>query len=87
MRGLVAGFFLHILQDFLRLLRGQVGPHELAAEGGREPFVSLWIAVRASLRSVLEVVSIADLAAGALPEDVAALAAEPDAWDPHTARR
>jgi hypothetical protein len=45
--------------------------------------VSLWIAVRASLRSVLEAVTIADLAAGALPAHVAALAADPDAWDAH----
>jgi len=77
---------IRALEGPLSVVRG-VRPHELPAEGGREPFVSLWVAVRASLRSVLEVVSIADLAAGTLPPTVAALAAEPDAWDPHTARR
>ena len=61
----------------LSVVRG-VRPHELPAEGDPEPFVSLWIAVRASLRSVLEAVTIADLAAGELPPGVAALAANPD---------
>ena len=35
------------------------------------------------LRSVLEHVTIADLARGELPESVRALAADPDAWAPH----
>jgi Rrf2 family protein len=43
----------------------------------------VWVAVRASLRSVLERVTLADLAAGELPESVEALAADPDAWAPH----
>ena len=37
------------------------------------------MAVRTSLRSVLEVVSLADLAKGALPDRVQALAAEYEA--------
>ncbi|MET0460621.1 MAG: Rrf2 family transcriptional regulator [Ilumatobacteraceae bacterium] len=64
----------------LASVRG-VRPHELAAAGEQEPFISLWIAVRAALRSVLEHVTLADLAAGELPAAVAALAADPDAWD------
>jgi hypothetical protein len=32
---------------------------------------------------VLEVVTLADLAAGRLPDEVAAIAADPDAWRPH----
>ena len=35
------------------------------------------------LRNVLEAVTLADLAAGELPENVRALAADPDAWAPH----
>lgn len=57
-------------------------PHELADAGEREPFVSLWVAVRAALRSVLEHVTLADLAAGTLAPEVQALVDEPDAWDP-----
>ena len=61
----------------------RVRPHELAEQGGQEPFISMWIAVRAALRSVLEAVTIADLAAGTLPPAVRAIAADPDAWDAH----
>jgi DNA-binding IscR family transcriptional regulator len=43
----------------------------------------VWVAVRASLRGVLEQVTLADLARGELPESVRALAADPDAWAPH----
>lgn len=42
-----------------------------------------WIAVRANLRAVLEHVSLADLAAGALDPTVEALAEAPDAWLAH----
>ncbi len=79
--------------DVIRALEGPLAsvrgirPHELPEAGEQEPFVSLWVAVRAALRSVLEAVTIADLAAGRLPPPVAALAAEPDAWDPHSDRR
>ena len=40
----------------------------------------LWIAVRASLRSVLEHVTIADLAANRLPRRIQKLVDDPDAW-------
>ena len=43
----------------------------------------VWVAVRANLRAVLESVSLADLAAGRLPDEVAAIAADPDAWARH----
>lgn len=66
----------------LASVRG-VRPHELPADGEREPFVSLWIAVRASLRNVLEAVTIAHLANGELPKRIAAMAAKPDAWEAH----
>ena len=41
-----------------------------------ESLPRVWMAIRASLRRVLETVSLADLVAGDLPADVAALAAE-----------
>ncbi len=56
-------------------------PHELAETGEEEVFVTMWIAVRASLRSVLEAVTIENLASGELPKRIAAMAAKPDAWD------
>lgn len=43
----------------------------------------VWIAARSSLREVFEEVSIGDLAAGRLPEDVARRTVDEDAWQPH----
>jgi Rrf2 family protein len=73
---------IRALDGPLASVRG-VRPHELAQQGGREPFISMWIAVRAVLRSVLEHITIADLAAGRLPTRIANFAADPDSWDPH----
>ena len=41
-----------------------------------EALPQVWMAVRASLRNVLETVTIADLVAGTLPDEVAAMAAQ-----------
>jgi hypothetical protein len=51
--------------------------------GSAAPLRDVWVAVRASLRSVLEHVTLEDLANGELPEQVKTLAADPDAWAPH----
>jgi Rrf2 family protein len=40
----------------------------------------VWIAVRKNLREILEHVTIADVAAGQLPEVVNELLADPDVW-------
>ena len=72
---------IRVLEGPLASVRG-VPPHELAAIEIDEPYVSLWVSVRAALRSVLEAVTIADLADGHLPPTVAALAEDPDAWQP-----
>lgn len=72
--------------DVIRALEGPLAsvrglpPHELPSAGVPEPFVSLWIAVRVSLRSVLEAVTVADLAAGRLPRRVRTLLDQPGAW-------
>ena len=72
--------------DVIRVLEGPLAsvrglrPDQLPDDGVGEPMVSLWIAVRTSLRSVLEQVTLADLAAGQLPKQVAKLVDAPDAW-------
>jgi Rrf2 family protein len=43
----------------------------------------VWVALRASLRFVLEGVSLADIASGSLPDDIKAMTTDPDAWTPH----
>jgi len=63
----------------LASVRGQ-RPEDIAYEGPAEPLSKVWIAVRASLRSVAEHVTLADIAAGTLPEHVATLASDPEAW-------
>ena len=42
----------------------------------------VWIASRAALRRVMDAVTIADLSAGRLPEDVRNLTLDSDAWEP-----
>jgi Rrf2 family protein len=55
-------------------------PHETRYEGVAEHLPTVWVAVRASLRAVLDETSLADVLSGDLPEQVRAMAAEPDAW-------
>jgi Rrf2 family protein len=50
-----------------------VSMNELSYEGPAEVLPEVWMAVRSSLRSVLEAVSIADLVAGRLPKHVRTL--------------
>ncbi len=49
---------------------------------GASSVQELWVAVRSSLRTVLDEVSFEQLVAGRLPDHVRALAAEPGAWEP-----
>lgn len=55
-------------------------PTGLVYTGTAAPLLPLWVALRANVRRILEGVTIADLAADALPDPVRALAAEPAAW-------
>lgn len=70
---------IRVLEGPLASVRG-IRPHELPQEGVEEPFVSLWVATRVALRSVLDEVSVADLVAGRLPRKVAKLLDAPGAW-------
>ena len=77
------------LADVIRAIDGPLAgvsgqrPETLDFKGTSEPLRDVWIAVRASLRGVLEQVTLADVAAGELPDNVRALTSEPDAWLPH----
>ena len=63
----------------LASVRGQ--PPELVEyTGSAAPLTSVWLAVRSSLREVLEHVTLADLATGRLPAHVVQRAAEPAVW-------
>jgi Rrf2 family protein len=57
---------------------------EAANYGGSAAHLQeVWVAVRASLRQVLEHVTLDQIVRGDLPEDVKHLTADPDAWAPH----
>ena len=60
-----------------------VRPEHVEYAGTAEPLREVWVAVRASLRSILEQVTLADVASGALPDAVRDLVADPEAWAPH----
>lgn len=57
-----------------------VAPEDVAYPGASAPLRDVWIATRASLRTVLEAVSVGDLVAGELPTVVSELIAQPGAW-------
>jgi len=56
---------------------------EVEFTGTAAPLREVWIAVRASLRGVLESVTLADVARGELPDAVAGLTSDAEAWLPH----
>jgi Rrf2 family protein len=72
--------------DVIRAMEGPLASvHEIPPERVHYPppaesLQQVWVAVRSSLRSVLEQVTIADLAGGTLPDVVRSLSASPDAW-------
>lgn len=66
----------------LASVRGQ-RPELVEYAGSAEPLKLVWLAVRSSLREVLEHVSLADLATDALPDDVLRRASEPSVWHSH----
>jgi Rrf2 family protein len=75
------------LADVIRAIDGPLAgvggrrPQDVTFPGAAEPMLEVWVAVRASLRRVLENVSLADIVAGRLPPHIGELTADPGAWD------
>jgi Rrf2 family protein len=63
----------------LASVRGEA-PEDLDYNGAAEHLQTVWIAVRASLRSVVDELTLADVVAGRLPARVKRLTEAPDAW-------
>jgi len=94
-RGAEGGYWLSrppdeiSLADVIRAVEGPIAnvrglrSEQVEYGGPAAALRDVWVAVRANLRSVLETVTLGDLAAGRLPDEVAAIAADPDAWLPH----
>ena len=55
-------------------------PEESSYPGPASELPRVWIAVRKSLRQVVEQVTVADVASGRLPRVVEKLSADPEAW-------
>jgi Rrf2 family protein len=77
------------LADIVRAVDGPLvqvhglRPEVVAYDDSARVLREVWIAVRVSLRGVLEHVTVADLAAGALPPTLQGLLEQPDAWVRH----
>jgi Rrf2 family protein len=94
-RGADGGYWLSLppaeisLADVIRAVEGPIAnvrgerPEQVEYPGAATPLREVWIAVRASLRGVLETVTLGDVAAGTLPDEVSRIASNPDAWLPH----
>ena len=91
-RGAEGGYWLArppasiTVADIIRAVEGPLAsvrggrPEDVEYAGSAEPLQRVWIAVRASLRSVVERVTLADLAGGHLAKDIESLAKDPEAW-------
>jgi Rrf2 family protein len=74
------------IADVIRALDGELAnvrgsrPENLAYIGSAAALQEVWIALRASERTILEGVTLAHVVSGELPKPVATLAANPAAW-------
>lgn len=76
------------IADVIRAVEGPIAhvqsapPESITYTGSAQELQNVWIAVRASLRDVLESTSLEDLVTGNLPDNVRELADDKDAWQP-----
>ncbi|HYK70082.1 MAG TPA: Rrf2 family transcriptional regulator [Streptosporangiaceae bacterium] len=91
-RGPEGGFWLArpagdiSLADVIRAIDGPLlgvrgeRPENLGYTGAAEPLQSVWIALRANERAILEEVTLEHIVTGSLPPSVRKLAEDPKAW-------
>jgi len=94
-RGAEGGYWLArsaddiTLAEIIRSVEGPLAsvrgerPEDLDYHGNSEQLRDVWIALRANIRQVLELVTLEDVVERRLPEPVTAIAASPEAWEPH----
>jgi Rrf2 family protein len=72
--------------DVMRAVEGPLAsvrsqrPEALEYEGVAEPLQKVWVALRASIRDVLESTSLEQLVSGDLPADLLTIVEPPEAW-------
>jgi len=98
-RGAKGGYWLArpagevTIADVIRAVEGPIAdvqstpPEAIEYSGNAERLREVWVAVRASMRSVLEEVTLADLVSGELPPVVEELTSQPGAWQASTSTR
>jgi Rrf2 family protein len=70
---------IRVIDGPLAHVRGQ-RPEDLGYHGTAQALQEVWIALRASEREILELVTVADVVSGKMPDRVQALIADPRAW-------
>jgi Rrf2 family protein len=74
------------LAEVIRVIDGPLAhvrghrPEQLGYQGAARSLQDVWIALRASEREILELVTVADVASGTLPARINELVADPRAW-------
>jgi Rrf2 family protein len=91
-RGAAGGYLLAkpakeiVIADVVRAVEGPLAsvrglsPDALEYAGSAAALKDVWVALRSAVRSVLEHVTLADVANGKLPAHITKLTREPDAW-------
>ena len=91
-RGRIGGYRLArpaskiTLADVIRAIEGPLAgvrddaPEDVSYGGAAAALRDVWIALRASMRAVLEATTLADVAGGKLPTSVRRLLKDPEAW-------
>ena len=77
--GITVGEVIRAVDGPLASVRGQA-PEEVSYADAAESLQTVWIALRAAVRSVVDTVTLADVAAGTLPREVVNATRDPDAW-------
>ena len=92
-RGAQGGYYLArpaseiTVADVIRVLEGPLAevrglrPEMTAYKGAAEHLQTVWVAVRGSLRRVLDLVTLEDVVLGRLPDSVSQLIDDPEAWN------
>jgi Rrf2 family protein len=73
------GEVIRAVEGPLASVRGEP-PEAVSYHGAAENLQTVWIAVRASLRTVLDDLTLAEVVDGKLPQRVRRLTEQPDAW-------
>ena len=94
-RGAVGGYWLAkdadevTIAEVIRAVDGPLAyvrgerPEQVEYLAAAEHLSDVWVALRASIRAVLESTTLADVLAGTLPDHLRLLVADPENWAPH----